>query len=112
MIVLPLCLLLTAPLLYTPLRCGSLFLVGCCIINYQSAAIYGHNVFFFNLLPLHLTPQTMGQRSPHIPPRSPLLSNAPLIVDDHFTSVGCCVPTLNDGHLRPRVRPSLYFFVD
>ena len=25
-------------------------------------------------------------------------------------SVGCCVPPSNGGHLRPRVRPSLYFF--
>jgi hypothetical protein len=25
-------------------------------------------------------------------------------------SVGCCVPSSNGGHLRPRVRPSLYFF--
>ncbi len=26
--------------------------------------------------------------------------------------VGCCVPPSNGGHLRPRVHPSLYFFVD
>jgi hypothetical protein len=25
-------------------------------------------------------------------------------------SVGCCVPPSNGGHLRPMVRPSIYFF--
>ncbi len=36
---------------------------------------------------LHSMPQTMGQRPPHVPPRSRLLSNAPLTVDDNFRLV-------------------------
>jgi hypothetical protein len=29
----------------------------------------------------------------------------------HLFSVGCCVPLLNGGHLRPRPHPSLYFLM-
>jgi hypothetical protein len=66
---------------------------------------------YFFVACLHSSPQTMGQCPPHVPPRSRLLSNAPLTVDNNF-SVGCCVPPSNGGHLRPRVRPSLFFVVD
>ena len=56
------------------------------IINWRpsKATMY---FYFFYFLPLHSTPQTMGQRPPHVPPRSRLLSNAPLTVDDNFRLV-------------------------
>jgi hypothetical protein len=56
------------------------------IINWRpsKATMY---FYFFYFLPLHSTPQTMEQRPPHVPPRSRLLSNAPLTIDDNFRLV-------------------------
>ena len=89
-IVLPPRLLLVAPPLHSPLRRGRLFSVGCCVQNFQSAAVYAQgpaHLSIFFIAHLHLTPQTKGQRPLHVPPRSHLLSNAPLNVDDDFRLV-------------------------
>ncbi len=77
------------------------------------AAIYGQgfdllSILIFSLL--NLTAQTMGQR-----PTPPLLPSAPspppMIHCCHQLLVGCCIPPLSGGHLRPRVSPSLYFLI-
>jgi hypothetical protein len=58
------------------------------IINWRpsKATMY---FYFFYFLPLHSTPQTMGQRPPHVPPRSRLLSNTPLTVATTFGWLLC-----------------------
>ena len=44
----PPCFPLTAYPLHAPLRCGCLFLVGCCVLIFQLAANLRHRVFHFH----------------------------------------------------------------
>ncbi len=52
----------------------------------------------------------MGKRCPpHVPPQPRILPTSKPSLPP--TLVGCCVPQSHCGHLRPRVRPSLYFLM-
>ncbi len=87
------------------------FLVGCCVcFSGREPSKATTNFIFDFLFPSNLTP---GSKRQDPPTRSALVASplqrppqrrCQLLFD-------CCVPSSNGGHLRPRVRPSLYFFI-
>jgi hypothetical protein len=61
------------------------------------------HILYFYFSPLHLTPQTMGQRPPHVLPRFlRLLSNVPSTVNDNFWLVVVSLYTLTARGLEER----------
>jgi hypothetical protein len=105
----PPCLPTGAHPLYTLLRRGRLFLVGCCVSRCRSAAVQRQRcilyIFFHRL---NSSPQTIGRRhpihsNPHAPPLQHLSYRGRQLFD-------CCIFQLNGGHLRPRHHfPSIFF---
>jgi hypothetical protein len=76
------------PFIVPSVAAACFWLVGVCKISIGSRLRPGPSPsLYFFVARLHSTPQTMGQRPPHVPPRSHLLSNAPLTVDNNFRLV-------------------------
>ena len=106
---LPPCLPTGAYPLYTLLRHGCQFLVGCCLSRCRSVAVQRQQcilyIFFHRL---NLSPQTIGcchptHSNPHTPPLQHLSYRGRQQLFD------CCIFQLNGGHLRPRHHfPSIF----
>jgi hypothetical protein len=99
--------------LHSLLHRARVLLVGCCVISSSGGHLRPRRILSSIFFLVQFAARNKETTPPHTFQSAPAVS--PLQCPSHRRCqllVGCCVPPSNGGHLRPRVRPSLYFVVD